>query len=287
MITVALEVPVVGCAFLLSVGLTDGAVQVEDQLFERLAPMDLVDPLAREIHQRREVAFGTERFSLEASDSAGGSGFLVRLCRSATDNMAFLIESGYDHDGILQFRQVSVMLTQLNGKSIAELATDVDAATLLSGQYMYLSALVECTAVNCHYIVDGVFGDSAFDVSVFESFVSGALGAYFESATVSETDAAGDSVVLFSIESLSEPKQLHPAQQTDFIIITLNSFVSCIVLFGLFAFAFNKSVMRPRCGCSRVDDANWVSVLAFSLQTWDFFSDILLSLEYVLSVHSK
>ena len=87
MIAVALEVPVVGRALLLSVGLADGAVQVEDQLFERLAPMDLVDPLAGEIHQRREVALGTERLGLEASDSAGGSGFLVRQRRSATDNV--------------------------------------------------------------------------------------------------------------------------------------------------------------------------------------------------------
>ena len=87
MITVALEVSVVGSAFLLSVGLTYRAIEVEDQLFERLALMDLVDPLSGNIHQRREVALGTERLGLEASDSAGGRGFLVRLCRPPTDNV--------------------------------------------------------------------------------------------------------------------------------------------------------------------------------------------------------
>ena len=70
-ITVALEVPVVGSAFLLSVGLTDRAIEVEDQLFERLAPMGLVDPLAGKVHQRREVALGTERLGLESADFAG------------------------------------------------------------------------------------------------------------------------------------------------------------------------------------------------------------------------
>ena len=81
MITVALEVPVVGIAFLLSEGLTDRAIEVEDQLFERLAPMGLVDPFAREIHQRREIAAGTERLGRGASSNyACGSGFLVRLC---------------------------------------------------------------------------------------------------------------------------------------------------------------------------------------------------------------
>ena len=50
--------------------------------------MDLVDPTAGEIHQRREVVLGTECLGLEAYDSACGSGFLVRLCRSTTDNVS-------------------------------------------------------------------------------------------------------------------------------------------------------------------------------------------------------
>ena len=43
MIAHALEVPVVGRALLLSVGLADGAVQVEDQSLWWLSLMDLVD----------------------------------------------------------------------------------------------------------------------------------------------------------------------------------------------------------------------------------------------------
>ena len=87
MITVALEVPVVGRAFLPSVGLADGAVEVEDQLFGRLSLMDLVDPLAGKVHQGHQVAVGAERLGLKASDSACGSGFLIRLCCPATDNV--------------------------------------------------------------------------------------------------------------------------------------------------------------------------------------------------------
>ena len=33
--------------------------------------MGLVDPLAGKIHQRREVALGTERLGLESADFAG------------------------------------------------------------------------------------------------------------------------------------------------------------------------------------------------------------------------
>ena len=43
---------VVGRTFLLSVRFTDGTVQFENQFLERLALLDLVDPIARQVHQR-------------------------------------------------------------------------------------------------------------------------------------------------------------------------------------------------------------------------------------------
>ena len=87
MVAEALEVSVVSRALLLSIGLADGTVHVEDQFTKRLVPMDLVDPLARKVHQRRQVAALAEYLGLEASNSACGSGFLVRLCRPPTDNV--------------------------------------------------------------------------------------------------------------------------------------------------------------------------------------------------------
>lgn len=78
MIAHALEVPVVGRAFLLSIGVTDGAVHIENQFPERLALADLVDPLARKIHQRCQVAPGAENLGLEATGSAIGTGTLDR-----------------------------------------------------------------------------------------------------------------------------------------------------------------------------------------------------------------
>jgi len=60
-------------ALLLSVGLADGAVQVEDQLLGRLPPMDLVDPLAGKIRQRREIALVANRVP-KRNDSNGKCG---------------------------------------------------------------------------------------------------------------------------------------------------------------------------------------------------------------------
>ena len=86
-VTGTLEVPVVGRALLLSIGLADRAIHVEDQLFGRLAPMDLVDPLAGKIHQRREVAAGVDNLRLKAANLTGGSSPFVRQRCSATNHM--------------------------------------------------------------------------------------------------------------------------------------------------------------------------------------------------------
>lgn len=76
MVTQALEVPV-GRALLPTVGLADRAVQIENQLFQRLALVDRVDPAAGELHQFREVALAAERLGLESADLAGGSGAFI------------------------------------------------------------------------------------------------------------------------------------------------------------------------------------------------------------------
>ena len=54
-------------------------IQFENQFPERLALVDLFDPLARQVHQRCQVAPGAENLGLEATDAAGGRSFVVHL----------------------------------------------------------------------------------------------------------------------------------------------------------------------------------------------------------------
>jgi hypothetical protein len=68
------EVAVVGAALLTAVGLADGAVHVEDQLGELTVRMGLVDPLARQIDQERQILVGAECVGLEAGHLTGGRG---------------------------------------------------------------------------------------------------------------------------------------------------------------------------------------------------------------------
>jgi len=62
----ALAVPLVSSALLLAIGFAHGTVHLEDQFTKRLVLMRLVNPLARRVHQRCQVAAPGEYFGLEA-----------------------------------------------------------------------------------------------------------------------------------------------------------------------------------------------------------------------------
>ena len=66
MIAGATEVPVVGRAFLSTVGWADAAVHVENDLLRRATVMNAVDPSAGKITKRGEVFLGGQNLRLEA-----------------------------------------------------------------------------------------------------------------------------------------------------------------------------------------------------------------------------
>jgi hypothetical protein len=70
MITGAAEVTVVGRAFLLAVGLANRTIHVEDDLRHGLAPMDAINPNAREVHQRLKIVRLSQDLRLEQAHLA-------------------------------------------------------------------------------------------------------------------------------------------------------------------------------------------------------------------------
>eukprot|EP01084_Bolivina_argentea_P001058 1943_1 len=57
------------------------------------------------------------------------------------------------------------------------------------------------------------------------------------------------------------------------------AFCGLLVLIGIFALLYNKGKFPKLPGFNVVDDAKWAAVLIFSLQIWDFYSDLNLSVE--------
>ena len=102
----------------------------------------------------------------------------------------------------------------------------------------------------------------------------------FENDVVHELRVAFDPHLSLAVVSWTEAMELHPeVDSVDYVYISLITLVCLIVLFGLSALIFNYGWCSPRCGCSAVDDGRWLSVVGFSLQVWDFFSDLALSAE--------
>ena len=79
--------PVVGRPLLLTVGLADGAIHIQNEFVEWLPPVDFVDPLTREMHQRRKVTTFTENLGLEPAHLAAGGRLLLRLARSSANHV--------------------------------------------------------------------------------------------------------------------------------------------------------------------------------------------------------
>jgi hypothetical protein len=81
MVAHAFEMPIVCRTLLVAISLAHRAIHIEDQFLQRLSLVDFVDPLAREVHQRRQVAPCAENLRLESTDAACRSGFLIRMRR--------------------------------------------------------------------------------------------------------------------------------------------------------------------------------------------------------------
>ena len=201
--------------------------------------------------------------------------FIASSVGVAADSMAFAIESGYDNDGILTFRQVWVIISRLNGQTVQRLKVNPDAATLLAGTAMAITASIRCSEVNCHYLVDE---DSDFEQDTFEKFVSVAMSAYFQYQVerAAETNVDTEGELLFSVESLSAVQSLQPLAETNFLFYGLVSLCGALVLLGAMALCFNELKCRGIGPCFMVDNGRWTAVLVVSLQIWDAGSDMLL-----------
>ena len=70
-VTFAVEIAVLGRTLLLTVGFADRAVQVQDQLLDRISLAHAIDPFAGQCHQCRHVLRLRKYFGFEAAYLTG------------------------------------------------------------------------------------------------------------------------------------------------------------------------------------------------------------------------
>ena len=191
-------------------------------------------------------------------------------------SVAFMVESGFNNEELFSFKDIDVTVSSINGKSVEELAVLPNAAAELARHVrMDISSLVECDEAVCRIIALRYMEDS----SQFEQFVTNELNARFRVGVA--IDAQDAELLRFSVVSVSEAMELYPsADSTDTVLFVLLSVSGCFLIIGLAACVVNK--MRCKNSRCSVDEARWISIVAFALQFWDF--GLLLKLSSVLSI---
>ena len=65
----------------------------------------------------------------------------------------------------------------------------------------------------------------------------------------------------------------------DYVLYVLVAFLSILIIISILALLFNYGKFPKLPGFNYVDNASWTALIIFGLQCWDFYSDIILSIE--------
>eukprot|EP01083_Nonionella_stella_P105087 302087_1 len=132
-------------------------------------------------------------------------------------------------------------------------------------QRLNLQSSVQCTEFGCASIIKQSQIENDFAASV--QYI---LRQHFD-----------NDELLFSVgQSLKiiDKNEHAPEDHTKlYIFYGMSSIVCILVLIAIFAFLFNIGMFPQLPGFFVVDDAQWTALLIFSLQFWDFYSDVNLA----------
>ena len=126
--------------------------------------------------------------------------FIVSSVTAFAQNLSVFIESGLDNDEYIEYRDVEVNVTALNGVEMEQLMEyeDVEiAAVFWPYDNVTVLSYTNCSAVNCYYLI----GESQvpFNKSSFELFVSEKLQYFFNSLLFGVDADSAISAVTFSV----------------------------------------------------------------------------------------
>eukprot|EP01083_Nonionella_stella_P288803 982725_1 len=207
--------------------------------------------------------------------------------------METIIEGGYFNEEFLEFNQFEVAIDAINDEEMDDIS---DSSFLTWGKQndlLAFDARVFCKYAHCVFIanIDHNSTRSANanaeatstpsecnELSKFQAIVQCNLAAFFARHGVIFTVhnaylLSSESVVCF--RNCDDPS----GQETEYVFYTSLAITGTIILFAMFAFLFNKGKFPNLPGFHPVDDAQWLSVIIFAVQFWDFTSDVNLCVE--------
>ena len=193
-------------------------------------------------------------------------------------NLSDIIEAGLDDDDLIQFKDIEVNVTKLNGAKIEDSMSILDLS--IGQNVLNVTSFTNCTVAFCSYIIGE--GTSYFNESAFEDFVSSKLQQYFSvnanaagtvsdiQFTVFERSASALSFQVIEVMTFTE-------ENREYYLYGLMAISGMICMTGFMALGYEKGAipkLKPK-----VDTSRWAAFLALGLQFWDFVSDLLLCFE--------
>ena len=141
-----------------------------------------------------------------------------------TKKWEWMIAAGLDDDVYLEFRYISVEISDLNEHTVQQLDDHEDAAIVLRQSMddhddtLNLNTTIKCNELTCDFIIELFENeDDANDRQKFEEFVSLRLNEHFESEA-SSTNADGDRTMQTGDRSLCLPSNSGMTEQRVFCV---------------------------------------------------------------------
>jgi len=125
---------------------------------------------------------------------------------------------------------------------------------------------IECDALICPFIRQQTYKKD------FTMATETNLREYFQNKNLEFLVQNADTITI-------ECKHCSKDEPFQYILVTLGTVISLFMITAICAILFNQGII-PKILCFNVvDDGRWQALIAFSLQLWDFLSDINLSIE--------
>eukprot|EP01083_Nonionella_stella_P291619 992170_1 len=187
---------------------------------------------------------------------------------NVTRDIENVIKNEYAADDPISYQDFIVNIERIQDIEIAK----IDELTMIKWtnvQSLELQTQIECNEYACVSIKE-----QSKEQNNFAKSVTGALQTYFDNNHM-QFKVKGDAAELEIVSKYATDEET-PA---DYVFYGISSICCVLGLVGFVALLFNKGLIPQFPGSNVVDDGKFAAVFVFTLQFWDFYSDVNLSVE--------
>eukprot|EP01083_Nonionella_stella_P265660 899652_1 len=194
---------------------------------------------------------------------------------NVTDDIENVIKNAYVADGPISYDDFLIDIQRIQGTQIAK----INALTMRKWtrlESLELQTLIECNDFECRSIREQSKDVDTNGLIGFAQSVTDTLQIYFGNEHM-EFRVKGDVDALEIVSKYASDKT--NSTSADYVLYGIISICGLLGLIGILAFLFNKGHIPRFSGSNVVDNGKFAAVFVFTLQLWDFYSDVNLSVE--------